>query len=612
MIKTKDLKSQWDFSKLYSGITDPKLEKDIKATEAAYDFFAKKYKKAIDAEKNYMNDGAKLLEALADWKNLMDKTGVCKPLWYLHLLRDIDTQNAKITALFNAYEVLITKSANQIIFFNLNLAKISADNQKKFMADPALAEYRMYLNSIFEIAQYNLSESEEKILNLKHAPSHEMWVSAQSALLTKQMVKHEVKEGGKKKAKMIPITEAQAIKPDLPIKQRRALHTEIVNKFKEISFFAEAEMNAVVANKRVTDDLRGFAKPYEATVLGYQNSIKSVEALVAAVNNRMKDANRFWKLKAKVLGLPKLTLAELGTKLSMDKQKNKAATKYPLAAGAQMISDAFRAVKPSFGDMFDGFLSEGKFDAYPRKGKKGGAYCSGGHGVPTHIMMNYSDDMNGVSTMAHEMGHAIHTELSKKQGALYSDYTISIAEVASTFFENVLFDYLLERVTPQERQAMILEKIQDDIFTTHSQIAYFNYEVALHAAIKEKGALSAAEMAKLFMDCRKPFLGSAFELTEADGYGFIAVPHFRYFFYVYAYAYGQLIANALYAEYKKDSAFIEKIEYFLSAGGSKKPDDIFKDIGIDVTKADFFEKGLEEILNKIKAAEKMVAKSAKK
>ncbi len=277
-----------------------------------------------------------------------------------------------------------------------------------------------------------------------------------------------------------------------------------------------------------------------------------------------------------------------------------------------MVYEALGAANPKFAEMFADFVATGHMDFLPRKGKRGGAFCSGGMGVPTQIMLNHADDMNSIFTMAHEMGHAIHTELSKKQGVLYEDYTISIAEVASTFFENIMFDYLYEKSDDKERIAMLLEKTQDNIFTIHSQIAYFNFEVKMHEEMKKKGMLSSTELAKMFLECRKSYLGSAFEYQENDGYPYVAIPHFRSFFYVYSYAYGQLIANALYAEYKKNPAFLEKVEYFLSAGGSKKPDDIFKDIGIDATKPDFFEKGLEEILGKIKEAERLVGKADKK
>ncbi len=588
-----EIRETWDFSSMYSGIKDPKIERDLCEAEKAYAIFAKKY----SGQSAYMTNASKLKSTMEDWKKLLSVTGTIKPLWYLQLMMEIDSSNDAAKAIFNSGMERITKAANAVVFFNLNLGKITPTNQKKFLTNPKLAEYRTYLFSIFEVAKHNLSEKEEKILNLKYMPAHEMWVSAQQKLLTSQMVKH--------KSKLIPITEAQAIKADLPIKERRALHIEITKKFREVSFFAEAELNAVVTDKRISNELRGFEKPYESTVLGYQNSLESVENLVSVVTRRMPDAHRFWKLKAKVLGLPKLTLAEMGTSMSKSKKK------YSLEDGVRMVYEALESANPKFAKMFADFAATGHIDFRPRKGKRGGAFCSGGIGVPTQIMLNHVDDMNSIFTMAHEMGHAIHTELSAKQGVLYADYTISIAEVASTFFENIMFDYLYERSDEREKVAMLLEKTQDNIFTVHSQIGYFNFEVKMHEEMKKKGMLSAAELAKMFLDCRKSYLGNAFEYSENDGYSYVAIPHFRYFFYVYSYAYGQLIANALYAEYKKNPAFLEKVEYFLSAGGSKKPDDIFKDIGIDVTKPDFFEKGLEEILGKIKEAERLVGKGVR-
>ncbi len=584
------IKSTWDFSSIYSGYLDKKILADVKQIESAYISFAKKYS-SEKATQGFMTSAAKLKTALDDWNTLMGDTGTWKPIWYLHLLLEVDTQNNKVKAIFTKLIDQLTKASNQILFFNLKLGKISKENQVKFLKDPKLATYKTFLASIFEIAKYNLSEAEEKILSLKYTPAHEMWVSAQKKLLTSQMVKH--------KGKLIPITEAQVIKADLPIKERRALHENIIAKYKEVSFLAEAELNAIITNKRVTDELRGLTKPYEATVLGYQNSVKSVEALVEAVSKYFPDVHKLMKIRAKALGLPRLKTADIRAKISKSKKK------YTIEEGISYVNDAFRKIKPEFADLFMKFVREGRLDIYPRSGKRNGAFCSGGVGVPTHILLNHTSDINSMFTIAHEMGHAIHFEASKKQIPIYEDFTISIAEVASTFFENVFFDYVYEKMPDSEKKYMLMEKLEDASNSIYAQISFFKFELDLHNGIKEKGTMSAAEIANLSLKHRKELYGNAVEFLPDDGYFFVMVPHFRSFFYVYAYAYGQLIANALYAEYKKNPAFLEKIEYFLSAGGSKKPDDIFKDIGIDVTKPDFFEKGLKEMSEQIKEVQKL-------
>lgn len=589
----KDWKLDWDFKPVYKGINDPKIDADVKAIEVAYEAFAKKYgDEKAGKPKDFISDAKALKQSLDDWNALLGKTANWIPAWYLHLIECIDSTNTKAKAKYNLIVNQLTKAANKIIFYNLKLAKITVENQKKFLADSTLKTYHEYLKQIFEQAKYNLSESEEKILNLKQQPAHDMWESAQKKFFNSQKITLDGKE--------MTLTEASLIKPDLPIKKRRALHALLTAKYKEISFFAEAELNAIVQNKITTDELRGYKTPYEATVLGYQNSIKSVEALVETVTKHFKDSNEFFKIKAKVLGLPKLTMAELGTSMSKSRRK------YTLEEGVMMVKDAFGAIKPELAETFMNFIKNGQIDFLPKAGKRNGAFCSSVLGAPTYIMLNHIDNASSISTLAHEMGHAFHSEYSKHQIPLYADYTISIAEVASTFFENVLFDYLYARASKEEQKTMLLEKIQDDIFTTHAQIAYFNFENDLHTSIKAKGSLSAKEIAELLCKNRKKMFGPAFEYTDNDWYTFISVPHFRYFFYVYAYAYGQLIANALYAEFKKDPAFFAKVEQFLAAGGTKKPDDVFKDIGIDVTKPEFFEKGLQEIAAKIKEVKKLV------
>ncbi len=171
---------------------------------------------------------------------------------------------------------------------------------------------------------------------------------------------------------------------------------------------------------------------------------------------------------------------------------------------------------------------------------------------------------------------------------------------------HILFDKLLEQASVDEKKDLMLNDIQGRITTIHSQVAYFQFEKRLHAAVKEKGYVSKEEMAEMFADCRRSYTGSSMDVTTDDGYAFVYISHFRSFFYVYSYAYGQLIADALYAEYKKDKSFIKKVKVFLQAGGSMSPTDIFKKLGIDTTKPDFFKKGLDKLEQDIINVEKLI------
>lgn len=591
-IKTA-IKTEWDFSKIYKNIHDPKIEKDVDAICRHLTTFAKKYK-----DLKFLRSSKGMLEALKDYETLTSKTSSI-PLWYLGLQQSLNTSNDKIQAEMNRLSDKYLKASKETIFFGLAICTLDKKLQEKYLKDKTLAKYKYLLESSFLHGKFMLSEKEEKILTDKGQVAHDAWEDMGSKNRNSQTVLW--------KGKQISLSEAMGIKSDLPKKDRRALHKLVMEKYKEISFVAEAELNAVIRNKRIDDEIRGHKTPYEATILGYHNDVSSIENLVNVVTKHNYIAHRFFKLKAKILNNveksddKKITMAELATGISTAKTKKKIS----FDQGCELVTNAFAKVDTEFSDIFASYLKNGQIDAFPRLGKRSGAFCSSIVNAPTYVLLNYVDKLNDVSTLAHEMGHAIHSDLSRKQDAIYQDYPISIAEVASTFFENVLFDNLLEVASPEEKKDLLVGKVQDDVFTIFAQIAYFQYEKNIHKAVKEKGFVSKEEFATMFADCRRSYVGDSVEVTETDGYGYVYINHFRYFFYVYSYAYGQLIANALYEEYKKDKSFGVKIKKFLSAGGSMSPEDIFKSIGIDTSKPDFFLKGLKKIEKDLKEVEGM-------
>ena len=479
------------------------------------------------------------------------------------------------------------------------ICKLDKKPQEKYLKDKTLAKYKYDLERSFVYGKFMLSEKEEKILTDKSQIAHDAWEDMGRKNRNSQQIKFKNKE--------IALSEALNIKADLPRTDRRALHKIVMEKYKDISFVAEAELNAVIRNKKIDDELRGYVTPYEATVLGYENKLKSIENLVDVVIKHNYISHRFFKLKAKIVNKmdkvddKKMTMAEMATTFSTAETSKK----IPFEEGCDLVLKSFAEVDQEFADIFQSYLENGQIDVYPKLGKGSGAFCSPMTGAPTYVLMNYVNKLNDVSTLAHEMGHAIHSDLSKTQEPIYQGYTISVAEVASTFFENVLFDNLLEIASPEEKKDLLINKVQDNVSTIFAQIAFFQYEKNIHKAVREKGFVSKEEFASMFVECRKSYVGDAVDVTEVDGYGYVYINHFRYFFYVYSYAYGQLIANALYAEYKKDKSFGVKIKKFLSAGGSMSPEDIFKSIGIDTTKPDFFKKGLKKIEKDLDEVEKM-------
>lgn len=587
----ESIKTKWDLTLLYKSIDDPQIKKDVELIEKAYLNFEKKY-----SNKKFLKDFKVLKVALSDYEKL---DGFKNPLVYLTLVSDTDNKNKKVSALQNLLSDKLTSATNKILFFRIALGQIDKKTQIKILKDKGLEKYTYFLKQIFDNSKYQLSEPEEKILNLTLLTSRDLWVRSQSKLQSDQYIVF--------KGKKMSLGEVGGKFRELNKKDRDTLANLVNKKFKEISYFSEAELNAIILNKKMRDEIRGFKKPYSQTILGYQNNEKSIENLVEVVTKNFKISNDFFKIKAKMLDQSNLTYWDRSAEIKTNKK-----TKISFEESLKILNTAFSKLGKTYTDILNTYIANGQIDVFPSLTKKSGAYCWSNANMPTFVFLNHTNDLNSVMTFAHEMGHAIHGELSKTQPLIYQGHTISVAEVASTLFENFAFEEVYEKLSDDEKVVALHDRINDDVSTIFMQIACFNFENELHLQIREKGGLSAEDIAKLMNKHISAYLGPIFDLKDDDGYFFVTWSHIRRFFYVYSYAYGQLISKALYNRYKKDRKFLEKIEKFLSAGESMSPDDIFKSIGINTTNSDLFVDGLNQIKADIKQLEKLVSKKAKK
>jgi len=589
--KKTEHKTEWNFKLYYQSDTDPQIEKDVQKVEKTVLAFEKKWKK----NSIYVTNSKELKKSLTDYEVLIGMPEFSKPALYFHLRQDVDTNNKKATSEISRIQSRLTNATNKIIFFDLQLGKISKELQKQILKDASFKKYHYFLETIWKHSKHDLVEGEEKIMSLMYEPATAMWKRGFDKVLSNQKVEY--------KGKNIPIAEARALLSQIDDTQERKQLSRNYNKvLRSISDFAESEINAVYTKKKIEDELRGYKNPYDATLLRYQNDEKTVMNLVDTVTNNFKIAHEFFVLKAKILGLKKLDYSARTIGIGKIKKK------FTFEKACQILSTSFEKVDPKYKEMFESFLTQGQIDVFPKVGKTGGAYCSGGIGVATVVLHNYANSYDSVNTLAHEMGHAFHTELSKVQPPMYQDYTISVAETASTLFENFVFDEILQTLSDEEKIIALHDKINSGIATIFRQVACFNFERELHQLVRSKGFVSKEEIAQLMNTHMKAYLGPAFELEEDDGYAFVGWSHIRNFFYVYAYAYGELISTALYEKYKEDKTFMKKIEQFLTAGGSKSPYQIFKDIGINTSKPDFFLNGLKKIEEDVVLLKKLVGK----
>ncbi|MEK7621739.1 MAG: M3 family oligoendopeptidase [Patescibacteria group bacterium] len=587
-MKKLKIKTAWDLGLLYQDNDDPAIEADLVKAERAYDDFAKKY----GGQKDYLTDESQLAAALSDYEQL-EALAPAKPLLFFHYQTHLDSKNSAAEAKVNLLSQRLDKVTNKIIFFPLGLSKISKDKQAEYLKSEILIKWRYFLKVIFDHSQYLLSEPEEKLFNLLSLPAHALWVKGNEKNVSGQEVKW--------RGKTLPLAEALGKISALPTRDRRALHTATIEKLKGVADFAESELNAVVISKKISDELRGYANPYEATVLGYQNERATVDNLVATVTDNFAISHRFYRLKAKLLGLRRLTYADRSAAVGKTRQK------ISFGQAVEIIRRAFAKVSPIYTETFDEFLRRGQIDVFPKTGKHGGAYCSSYANLPTFILLNHLPDFRSVTTLAHELGHAFHSKFSfENQPPFYRDYTTAAAEVASTLFENFVFDEVFSTLSAKEKIVALHDKINGSVQTIFRQIACFNFEVALHTAIRARGALSKTEIAALMNAHMSAYLGPIFKLHPDDGYFFVYWSHLRQFFYVYSYAFGELVSNALYSRYQADKKFEVKIRQFLSAGGSASPENIFASIGLDVRHPEFFKLGLQKIEEDIAKLEDLV------
>lgn len=580
------MKTTWDLENLYyKSLDDPQIEKDVEAYEKAQEDFAKKYSE----DKSFLTDPKALAEALSSIEEI-SKTGPAKPLYYLFFVKDLDATNTKAMALDAKLSERYTKAGNKTIFFDVELGKVSKEQQKTFLEAPELEQYRYYLEQLFENAQFTLSEKEENILSLKSEVSRSRWVNMTQTIEAKKMVPFS--DGD------LPLPEAIERINELPEEKRRELWKSLVSVLKNMGEMSGHELNALVTNHKINGELRGYKTPEEPTIRGYENRQEVIDSLADSVTDAFSISHDFYKTKAKVLKKEALHYEDKNLDIGAF------STKFTFEKSAELVKEAFGNVNPMYADIFQSFLDKGQIDVYPKKGKTGGAFCAHETSIPTMLLLNHVDTIRSFETLAHEMGHAIHSERSKTQSPLYEGYSTAVAETASTFFEQVAREALIKELPEPEQFLLLHNSIQNDVSSIFRQTTFYNFEKDLHRKIREEGFVSEESIAKLLATHLRNQLGEGVKVEDDDGYSFIYISHFRNFFYVYTYAYGQLVSKALFKRFKEDPAYAKEIDIFLCAGGSMPAEKIFENIGLSFENGAVFKEGLTALKEDVETFKK--------
>lgn len=585
-------KTSWNLSQIF------KNEKEIHKTRKLVEKSTKKFIEKWENNTDYLKDPKILKTALDEYSNWLTNYGAnTKEVFYYHLAQSLDQNSVETKAKVSKANEFSIKIENQMQFFLHRISKINKKSQKWFLESKHLLQYKHFLQKLFEHANYLLTEPEEKILNSVQPMAYNNWTKMLSSFLSKEEKELEDENGNLKLRSFAEILNLLN-SANKPVRDKAAkTFNEILSRNADV---AENELNSVLQYKKTIDELRGFKRPDQARHLVDDIETKIVDTLIETVSSKFNVSQRYYHLKAKLLGVEKLAYHERNVPVGEIKQK------YDYKKSSDLIKKVLKKLDKEFLDIFVNFEKNGNIDVFPKKGKANGAFATTQTlSTPTYILLNHTGELHNVTTLAHELGHGINNELiRKKQNELNFGTPTSTAEVASTFFEDFVFQELLKNADKKERLSLIMEKLNADISTIFRQIAFYNFETELHDTFRKRGYLSKEEIGTIFQKHMISYMGEAVSQDPGSENWWIYVSHFRYFFYVYSYASGLLISKSLQSSVKENHKFIDKVKDFLSAGKSDSPKNIFANLGIDISNKDFWLKGILEVENLLIESEK--------
>lgn len=565
----------WNLSSLFVDDADPAIARAEKTASANVAAFHKKWIGRTD----FTTSPTVLQQALTEYEALITSNGLLSRNYEYWHLRSAQNQNdAKVKARLLQTQEQAEKLNNTVRFFLHAVRTITPKLQPQFLQDPKLAPYKHFIERQFNQGAHTLSIEVENVLALKESTSYTQWTQ-----LTDECLAKEARHG-----RTLPTLLSQISDHRQTVRDRAARDVNSI--LATYAPIATAELNAVLAHKKTEDELRGFDRPDAERHLHDDIDSTVVDAMLTAVTKRNYLAHRFYTLKAQIWGKPTLRYHERNLLLPAAEPLKT----YP--AALDLVEQTFHRLDPEFGAKVRAFDREGRIDVYPHLGKDSGAFCSYmTANLPTYVLLNHTDRLRDTLVIAHELGHGLNGEYMTIQSELNYGGPTSTAEVASTFFEDFVLRELLQSADATTRLSLQMQQLNDEISTIHRQVALYRFEQALHQAFRKDGYLDTATIGTLFNQHMAAYMGPAVEQSPGSENWWVHWSHIRYYFYVYSYASGLLISKALQAAVRRDPAFIQQVKQFLSAGSSRSPYVLFKELGLDISRAAFWNRGLDEV-----------------
>lgn len=591
------MKTSWNLDL----IIDKQTQKDPSKLRETVEKETKKFINKWKKNKDFLTDPKVLKQALDEyeiWNRSIGDYGF--ETYYYWLASSKCQTDEKISAKFNLIHSKAVSLYNEIQFFELEIAKIDKKTQKKILSSKELKDYRHFLKRLFAIAKYTLSDSEEKIMNLKSKTSSSNWKKMLSTLLSKEE-REVLGEDGKKKTTNFTEITSLLNSPKKKIRDKASIaFNDILKSYSDV---AEHEFNSILESSKVNREIRNYSTPDESRSIGDDLSLEIMHTLKNVVTEKFKIAKDFYKLKAQLLGVEKLEYHERNVPIGEVNEK------FEYEKAYQLVLGTFKELEDSFAQVFEDFHKNGQVDVYPAKGKRDGAFCAYAlKDAPVFVFLNHTGKLNDVLTLAHEFGHAIHFVMGKKQHALDCNYPMATAETASTFMEDFVLKKLEKGVSDKKKLSLLMMKLNDDVSTIFRQIASYNFELEIHNLFAEIGYLGNKQIGELFKKHMNAYMGAAVKQSEGSENWWIYWSHLRNNFYNYSYAFGLLVSKILQSKVKEDKSYVKEVVKFFEAAGSKSPVEILGSIGVDVTKKETWTIGLNLVNSELTEAKRLARK----
>jgi oligoendopeptidase F len=540
-------------------------------------------------------DPSGLQEAMHDLERIEDLVG--RAASYASLWFSTDTADPPRGALLQRMQERATEIETKLLFFQLEWAALEDEQAEKLLGSDGLDFCGHHLRSARRYRPHLLTEPEEKILAEKSISSQSAWARLFGELTSALRVKLDDEE--------VPL-EVGLSRLQWPDREARRTAAEAVTVSLAPGLRTRAFIfNTLIHDKSVEDRLRSYPHWLASRNLSNEASDESVMALIEAVRRRYDIPQRWYALKAKLLGIERLTDYDRMAPVSAED------VSYSFADARELVLDTYESFASDAGRIARRFFDEHWVDAPVRPNKRGGAFCS--YTVPSvhpYVLLNFTARRRDVLTMAHELGHGLHAALARPQGIFHFSTPLTLAETASVFGEALVFGRLLDAASDdQERLDLLADRIDGAVATVFRQIAMNRFEHLMHTRRKEEGELSVDRIAELWADSQAEMFGDTVEITDGYRSWWSYIPHFiNTPGYVYAYAYGQLLALSVYRRYLDEGrSFVPRYIELLSAGGSRTPEQLGEIVGIDLADPGFWDAGLQLVEEQLRAAEELAA-----